>query len=32
VAAATETRLWRDGQWWADYVRLRFAAHRPEAT
>jgi trans-aconitate methyltransferase len=31
VAAATETRLWRDGQWWADYVRLRFAAHRPEA-
>ncbi|RMF34917.1 MAG: SAM-dependent methyltransferase, partial [Alphaproteobacteria bacterium] len=18
-----------DGQWWADYVRIRFAAHRP---
>ncbi len=29
VADLTRDQLWRDGQWWADYVRLRFVAHRP---
>lgn len=28
VTAATRDELWRDGRWVADYVRLRFVAHR----